>query len=100
MGLLNLLGENTKWLGPLVVNTVHARIGYTKDNNILSIQVMPWYNKGNRCGKGTLGSCNDGWIQIEICSDDMNHQDYFNYVYNELIELISYLCKAFNLRLR
>ena len=61
---------------------------------------MPWYNKGSRCGKGTLGSCNDGWIQIEICSDDMNHQDYFNYVYNELIELISYLCKAFNLNPR
>lgn len=98
--ILNLLGENTKWLGPLVANTVHARIGYTKDNNILSVQVMPWYNKGNRCGKGTLGSCNDGWIQIEICSDDMSHQDYFNYVYNELIELISYLCKAFNLNPR
>lgn len=98
--ILNLLGENTKWLGPIVANSVHARIGQTKDNNIISIQVMPWYNKGNRCGNGTLGSCNDGWIQIEICSDDMNHENYFNNVYQELIELISYLCKVFNLNPR
>lgn len=95
--ILNLLGENSKWLGPTVTGAVHVRIGRAKNNEITSVQVMPWYNKGTRCGHGTLGSCNDGWIQIEICSDGMEHQDYFNGVYQELIELVSYLCKVFNL---
>lgn len=98
--LLSLLGENTKWLGPIITNSVHARIGQTRDNKIISIQVMPWYNKGNRSGMGTLGSCNTNYLQIEICSDNLKSETYFNLIYNELIELVSYLCKTFNLNPR
>ena len=97
--ILELLGKNDKWLGPAASN-VHARIGYTKDNKICSIQTLPWQNKSNRSGMGTLGSCDNGWIQIEVCSDNLKNNIYFQQMYNELIELISFLCKIFNLNPR
>jgi len=49
---------------------------------------------------GTLGSCDNGWIQIEVCSDNLKNNIYFQQMYNELIELISFLCKIFNLNPR
>lgn len=58
---------------------------------------MPWNYRPWGCGSGKAGSCNDGWIQFEICESDLNDKDYFNAVYKEACELTAYLCSMFNL---
>lgn len=58
---------------------------------------MPWNYKPWGCGGGSRGSCNNGWIQFEICEDGLADPVYFNKVYREACELTAYLCKKFNL---
>lgn len=58
---------------------------------------MPWDYKPWGCGSGPKGSCNNGWLQFEICEDDLNNEEYFNMVYQEACELTAYLLKIHNL---
>jgi len=58
---------------------------------------MPWNYRPWGCGTGSSGSCNDGWIQFEICEDGLNDKTYFDAVYKEACELTAYLCKQYNL---
>jgi len=58
---------------------------------------MPWNYRPWGCGSGAKGSCNNGWIQFEICEDALNDANYFNQVYKEACELTAYLCKMYNL---
>ena len=76
---------------------VNAWIGKLADGSVTTIQVMPWDYKPWGCGSGQHGSCNDGWIQFEICEDNLANKDYFNTVYDEAIQLTAYLCKKYNL---
>ena len=58
---------------------------------------MPWNYKPWGCGSGAKGSCNNGWIQFEICEDNLKNRDYAEKVWKEAIELSVYLCKMYNL---
>ena len=58
---------------------------------------MPWNYNPWGCGSGPRGSCNNGWIQFEICEDALNDANYFNKVYKEACELTAYLCKLYNI---
>jgi hypothetical protein len=58
---------------------------------------MPWNYKPWGCGSGSKGSCNNGWIQFEICEDDLNDETYFNQVYQEACEITAYLCQLYNI---
>ena len=58
---------------------------------------MPWDYKPWGCGSGSRGSCNNGWIQFEICEDSLTDKTYFAQVYAEACELTAYLCKVYNL---
>jgi hypothetical protein len=58
---------------------------------------MPWNYKPWGCGSGSKGSCNNGWIQFEICEDSLSDRNYFEKVYKEACELTAYLCKMYNL---
>jgi signal peptidase I len=58
---------------------------------------MPWNYKPWGCGSGSKGSCNNGWIQFEICEDDLTNETYFNQVYKEACELTAYLCYKFDI---
>ena len=58
---------------------------------------MPWNYAPWGCGSGWNGSCNDGWIQFEICEDSLTDAQYFSEVYKEACELTAYLCKMYNL---
>ena len=58
---------------------------------------MPWNYRPWGCGSGSKGSCNNGWIQFEICEDGLNDKAYFDKVYKEACELTAYLCKMYNL---
>lgn len=98
--LISLLGINKSkndWNHKVRQAGLNAWIGKLVDGTVATVQTMPWNYKPWGCGNGTYGSCNDGWIQFEICEDDLTNQDYFNKVYKEACELTAYLCKEYNL---
>ena len=45
---------------------LNAWIGKFADGTVGTVQTMPWNYRPWGCGKGSKGSCNDGWIQFEI----------------------------------
>ena len=49
------------------------------------------------CYYGVNGSCNNGWIQFEICEDDLRDRDYAEKVFEEGCQLTAYLCRMFKL---
>ena len=75
---------------------LNAWIGKMADGSIATIQTMPWDYSPWGCGAGKLGSCNNGWIQFEICEDNLSNRDYFEKVYREACELTAYLCVKYN----
>jgi hypothetical protein len=58
---------------------------------------MPWNYKPWGCGSGSKGSCNNGWMQFEICEDALTDESYFNAVYKEACELTAYYCSMYNI---
>lgn len=76
---------------------LNAWIGKFADGSVGTVQSMPWDYRPWGCGSGNRGSCNNGWIQFEICEDDLTSKEYFDAVYQEAIELTAYLCKMYNL---
>ena len=72
-------------------------VGKLADGTVSTVQTMPWNYRPWGCGSGPKGSCNNGWIQFEICEDSLNDPVYFNQVYQEACEITAYLCKMFNI---
>ena len=70
---------------------VHAFIGTLANGDVTTVQVGPWDKKAWGCASGPKGSCNNGWIQFEICEDNLNDPVYFDKVYREAVELTAYL---------
>ena len=98
--LMSLIGKNAynnDWNDPNLKVCVHAFIGTLKNGTIASVQTLPWDLACYGCGKGSRGSCNDGWIQFEICEDYLTSKSYFDDVYEEACELTAYLCKLYDL---
>lgn len=107
--LMNLIGKNTggnDWNTLGIINSDHkaglnAWIGKLADGSVATIQALPWSWRPNGCGSGPKGSCNDGWLQFEICDDGYGFgkgsKTYFDKAYNEAIKLTAYLCKKFGI---
>lgn len=76
---------------------LNAWIGKLADGTVTTVQTMPWNYRPWGCGSGAKGSCNSGWIQFEICEDDLTNPQYFETVYKEACELTAYLCKLYNI---
>lgn len=72
---------------------VHGFIGKLADGSIATVQTLPWTMKGWHAG----GSANNNYIGVEICEDNLTDRNYFSKIYNEAVELFTYLCKEFNL---
>lgn len=98
--LLELLGVNKNkndWNHIARQAGVNAWIGKLADGTVSSVQAGPWDKKAWGCASGKKGSCNDGWIQFEICEDGLTDRNYFNAVYQEAVELTAYLCALYKL---
>lgn len=98
--MLSLIGTNTNhndWNHIYREAGVHAFVGKLASGEVASIQTGPWNKKAWGCGAGKKGSCNNGWIQFEICEDGLSDPIYFEKVYQEAVELTAYLCKLYNL---
>ena len=97
---LEVLGKNTyknDWNHIARNAGLNAWVGKLADGTVAAVQTMPWDYAPWGCGSGTKGSCNDGWIQFEICEDSLSDKTYFNAVYKEACELTAYLCKEYKL---
>ena len=102
--------NKTKWLQVLGTNSnkndwnhidrqagLNCWIGKLADGTVTTVQTMPWDYKPWGCGSGSKGSCNNGWIQFEICEDGLTDKTYFDKVYKEACELTAYLCNMYNI---
>lgn len=92
------LGANrygNDWNHKSVQAGVQAWIGKLADGSVTALQVGPWDKRTWGCGSGRWGSCNDGWIQFEICEDALTDPVYFQAAYREGVELTAYLCASF-----
>lgn len=98
--MLKLIGRNSynnDWNHIYVEAGLNAWIGKLDDGTIATVQTMPWDYRPWGCASGSNGSCNNGWIQFEICEDSLNDKSYFEKVYKEACELTAYLCKLYDL---
>ena len=94
------LGKNNNkndWNHIYIQVGMNAWIGKDASGEVMAVQTMPWNYRPWGCGRGNYGSCNDGWIQFEICEDGLNDKSYFEKIYKEACELVAYLCKKHNL---
>jgi hypothetical protein len=97
---LSILGKNqynNDWNHIERQAGLNAWIGKLADGTVTTIQTMPWDYKPWGCGSGSEGSCNNGWMQFEICEDGLTDKEYFNAVYQEACEITAYYCKMYNL---
>ena len=98
--LINLIGKNSynnDWNHITRQAGLNCWIGKLADGTVTTIQTMPWDYKPWGCGSGSKGSCNNGWIQFEICEDGLTDSTYFNKVYKEACEITAYLCDLYNI---
>jgi hypothetical protein len=98
--MLKLLGTNSyknDWNHIDRQAGLNCWIGKLADGTVTTVQTMPWDYKPWGCGSGSRGSCNNGWIQFEICEDGLTDKTYFNTVYKEACEITAYLCKMYNI---
>ena len=97
---LEVLGKNTNandWNHTSVQAGLNCWIGKLADGTVSTVQTMPWDYKPWGCGSGSKGSCNNGWIQFEICEDGLTDKTYFDKVYKEACELTAYLCSLYGI---
>ena len=98
--LIEKIGSNPNrndWNHIAMQAGLNAWVGTLADGSVASVQTMPWDYKPWGCGSGSKGSCNNGWIQFEICEDNLVDGNYFMKVYREACELTAYLCKLYNI---
>lgn len=76
---------------------VNAWIGKLASGEVAAVQALPWAWKPWGCGAGDKGSCNDGWIQFEICEDALTDKEYAAAAYREACELTAFLCQMYHL---
>lgn len=98
--LLALIGKNdygNDWNHIYRSAGLNCWIGKLADGTVTTVQTMPWDFKPWGCGSGKNGSCNNGWIQFEICEDGLTDPVYFKNVYKEACEITAYLCKMFGI---
>lgn len=97
---LRILGKNTNgndWNHIERKAGLNCWIGTLADGTVTTVQTMPWDYRPWGCGSGSKGTCNDGWIQFEICEDDKNDPVYFEAAYREACEITAYLCKLYGI---
>lgn len=76
----------------------HAFIGRLADGSIATYQTLPWDICCWLSGSGSKGNANWlGYLQFEICEDDLTDSDYCAATYREAAALCAYLCQRYDL---
>lgn len=95
--LQSVIGVNTNYnsWNQLANNYVgvHGFCGRMADGHVQFVQTLPWYMQAWHVGQGWSGySLNNYYVGIEMCEDGLNDYDYLMDVYNEMVEVIAFLC--------
>lgn len=99
--IIRILGRNANqndWNHKYREAGVHAFIGKTATDEIMTVEVGPRELDAWGVGKGPRGSYNyapNAHIQFEICEDALNDSEYFYAVMKEAQEYCAYLCKLY-----
>lgn len=99
-GIIGVNKNKNDWNRSGISVCVHAFIGKDKDGVVRVYQTLPYNYACWGIGAGKKGSYNydpTGYIQFEMCEDDLTNEAYFNEVMNNAIEYCALLCKQFNL---
>lgn len=94
---------NNHWDQPKPGNRnvcVHAFIGKDKNGDVQIYQTLPFDIEAWGSGKGTKGSANKmGYVQFEICEDDLKDPKYFAEVYKLGVEFTAHLAKTYGFKI-
>ena len=95
------LGKNTNgnhWNKTSANKSVHAFIGYDKNNDVVVAQTLPYDRACWGCGAGDNGSYNRNpvaHIQFEICEGSTTDADYYWKAITVAEEYCTHLCKLY-----
>ena len=98
--MIELLGTNkygNDWNHIYLRAGVTCFVGKLANGEVASVQTLEWTQSPWGCGAGSKGTCNYGWMQFEICEDNLKSKDYFEAVFEEGCQLTAYYCKMFGL---
>lgn len=85
--------NNNSWNQITTYTGVHGFCGKMADGHVQFVQTLPWYMQAWHVGQGWTGySLNNYYVGIEMCEDGLNDYNYLMDVYNEMVEVIAYLC--------
>lgn len=99
-GKIGVNKYNNHWNRSGVNKCVHAFIGKDKDGVVRVYQTLPFTQCAWGVGKGKKGSYNyapNGYIQFEICEDNLKGGDYFINAFYTAAEFCAMLCLDYNL---
>ena len=92
----NLYGNH--WNSALATKSMHAFIGYDKEQKIIVANTLPYDRACWGAGKGKNGSANynpTAFLQFEICQGNNTDADYYRAVIAVAEEYCAYLCRQF-----
>lgn len=95
------LGRNqygNHWNKPDATKSVHAFVGYDKDNNVVVAETLPHGIACWGCGSGTKGSYNydpHAYLQIEVCQGSDTDSDYYKAAITVAEEYCVHLCQMY-----
>ena len=76
----------------------HAFIGKDKFGVARVYQTLPFDIESWTSGRGPRGSANQmGFVQFEICEDDLSNKAYFDEVYNLGVQLTAHIVKTYGI---
>ena len=85
------------WNHPETDVCVHGFVGKTLKGDVRFVQTLPWNFQCWGCSSGWKGSYNRGYIQIEVCEDDLTDEKYFEKAFAVAMEVTRYLMKQYNI---
>lgn len=77
---------------------VHGFIGYDVNKTVQFAQTLDFNKACWGCGGGAKGSFNynpHGYIQVEICEDDLTSKEYFEDIWQVAVEFTATQCKSY-----
>lgn len=89
---------NNHWNKAEATKSVHAFIGYDKNNNVIVAQTLPYDRACWGAGSGSKGSYNynpQAHIQFEICQGSDTDSDYYWKAITVAEEYCAHLCKTY-----
>ncbi len=95
------LGKNkygNHWNSALATKSMHAFIGYDKDEQVIVAQTLPYTMACWGAGKGKNGSANydpQAHLQFEICQGSNDDSDYYWKAIAVAEEYCAYLCQMY-----